>query len=683
MKKFIYILLVLSLISCGSQNTTSVSTDTPTEISSTKVTLQSILSNMEKGPYKEGELLVRFKSGVSTYASSSIHEALGASVADSFDIVPNLVLVKLPEGMSVSDAIVQYMSDPNVEYAEPNYIRYAFSTIPSDTYFGQQWALDNTGSFAGGSDDADIDAPEAWDITTGSSNITLAVIDSGIDYNHADLVGNIWTNIGETSCTDGVDNDVNGFTDDCIGWDFVNSDNDPIDDYGHGTHVAGTVGAKGNNGEGVSGVMWDVQLMALKVLGATGSGTTADIISAFDYAVANGAKIMNASLGGGAFSQSLLDSIDAANTAEVLLIASAGNSGDNNDLMPMYPASYDLPNIISVAATDQNDIRVPFSNFGPISVDVGAPGVYIFSTVLLGSVISDETYGILDFFAGTSMAAPHVSGLAGLLWSYYDHFDHLQIKETILRYGEPLDSLNGWVSTGKRINAYLALSSLLTPTGLTATFSSSVSLSWTDNATGEDGYKIERSESGGSFTEIDDISADSKTYLDEDPDLVTTKTYTYRVTATNTIPAASHPVQAIVPIAPTALSATVISSSQVDLSWSDNSDNETGFEIWRKTGSGGGSYSKVDTVGADVETYSNTGLSKNTYFYKVRAYAGTSTGYSAFSNEEMAKTGSSDGGGNCSIGARQNTPTTAAGIALMLLPLVFIAILRRRRKYRG
>ncbi|MEF9437971.1 MAG: S8 family serine peptidase [Candidatus Mariimomonas ferrooxydans] len=473
------------------------------------------------------------------------------------------------------------------------------------------------------------------------------------------------------------------------GRDFVDDDNNPMDELGHGTHVAGTVGAVGNNGEGVSGVMWDVQLMPLKIFdpdttltGSCSSAFASDIIAAIGYAVAKGAKVMNASFSSEGYCISEYNAIASANANEVLFIAAAGNEGDNNDLTSHYPSSYDLPNIISVAATDQNDIRVPFSNYGPISVDVGAPGVYIFSTVLLGSVISDETYGILDFFAGTSMAAPHVSGLAGLLWSYYTHFDHLQIKETILRYGEPLDSLNGWVATGKRINAYKALSSLLTPTGLTATFSSSVSLSWTDNAKGEDGYRIERSEQEGSFEEIAaDLPADSNSYPDNDPDLVPTKTYTYRVTATNTIPAASHAVQAIIPVAPTALIATVISSSEVELTWTDNSNNETGFEIWRKTGSGGTS-ERIDTVGANIETYSNTGLAKNTYFYKVRAYAGTSTGFSAFSNEEKAKTGSSGGGGNCSIGARQNTPTAVAGIALMLLPLVFITILRRRRKYR-
>lgn len=540
MKKLIYIFAALFLVSCGSNTTTGVPTqETGKEVSSLSaginitspaVTVQSILSEMDKGNYKEGELLIKFKTGVSKNVLSGVHQAAGATLRKSFTLVPNLEHVELPKGISVKDAIIQYMSDPNVEYAEPNYILRTLLT-PNDTYFyPNQWALHNTGSYAGGTDDADIDAPEAWDISTGSSNIVIAITDTGIDYNHADLVGNIWINTGETNCVDGIDNDGNGYADDCIGWDFATcawfkedgtcetpktEDNDPMDEMGHGTHVAGITGAVGNNGEGVSGVMWNVKLMALKAFNEQGYGTTSDAIKAVEYAVANEAKIINASWGGYGYSSSLYNAINSANNAEILFIAAAGNGGDDsvgddNDYMPMYPASYDLPNIISAAATDQKDERASFSNFGLNSVDVGAPGVYIFNTV--PNWWSEYPgYGVIDRFSGTSMAAPHVAGLAGLLYSYYDGiqntaFNFTQVRDTILRYVDGLPSLQGWIKTGGRVNAHKALSSLLTPTGLIATANSpSITLTWTDNATGEDGYKIERKVSGGSFVEIADL----------------------------------------------------------------------------------------------------------------------------------------------------------------------------------
>jgi subtilisin family serine protease len=616
MKKLLYLLMVLLLAACGSEKTANISSDTSTSMitsSTTKITAQSVISQMEKGNYKEGELLVKFKSGVAKASSLKVHQAVGASVAKRFHIVPNLEHVKLQEGLSVKDAITQYMSDPNVEYAEPNYIKRALSRIPNDTYFGNQWALHNTGTYAGGTVDADIDAPEAWDISTGSSNIVIAVLDTGIDYSHADLAGNIWTNPGETNCANGGDDDGNGFIDDCRGWNFVDDNNDPMDDFGHGTHVAGIIGADGDNGIGVSGVMWNVRLMPLKVCDASGSCDTADEIAAIDYVVLmkNGGaniKAMNASFGGYGYSQAECDTIAEANTAGILLVAAAGNGGDdgigdNNDLEPVFPASYGdpkyggLPNIISVAATDQNDQMASFSNFGPTSVYVAAPGVYILSTIL------QDEYLDKDFNWGTSMAAPHVSGLAGLLYSYYDgihntQFDYSQIRATILRYVDTKPTLEGWIYTGGRINAYRALSSLLSPIGLTATATSQtqISLTWVANATGDDGYKVERKISGGSFTEIGTLPPRSSSYTDGS--LTPNTTYTYRVKAYNNI----------------------------SESFFSNEASATTPVIG---GSGGGS--------------------------------------------------SSGGGGSCSIGARQNPPTAIADLAVMLIPLIFVAIMRRRR----
>jgi len=467
----------------------------------------------------------------------------------------------------VQDAIQQYMSDPDVKYAEPNYIRRlasAKSKIPNDSYFGDQWALRNAGKYANGTKGADIGATRAWNISVGNPNVVVAVLDTGIDFTHPDLVGNIWTNLGETRCNDGLDNDGNGFKDDCIGWDFTTCSklsedgktcvitkspgNNPMDDNGHGTHVAGIIGAVGNNGNGTSGVVWTVQMMPIKVLNEDGQGQESDIIAGIDYAVLErnrGVNVfaINASFGGGEFSQATFQAIQRANNAGILFVAAAGNGSNNNDLIPFYPASYNLPNIISVAATDQDDRRVPFSNFGLNSVHVAAPGVYIWSTV---PTWWSEFFGagILEFMEGTSMAAPHVAGLAGLLFGYYDGFqntkmDHHQVRQTILNYVDRKPTLGGWIQTGGRINAFQSLSSLLAPTNLKvkSTSSSAIGLKWLDNATGETGYSVERSTDGTNFTVIRTLPANTKSFTDST--VTADVTYFYRVRAFNNIPSVS------------------------------------------------------------------------------------------------------------------------------------------------
>ena len=653
MKKLLYLFMVLILVSCGSEKAANISTDsskvalnaakqTSTEASSMKISAQSIISQMEKGKYKEGELLVKFKSGIIGTSSLKLHQAVGASVSNRFTVVPNLEHVKLPAGVSVKDAILQYMSDPNVEYAEPNYIIGALDRKPNDTYFGNQWALLNTGSYANGTPGADISAPKAWDISTGSSSIVVAVLDTGIDYNHPDLVGNIWTNPGEVigdengdGCPgicgvdddgDGKvdedslgrqpggagytndlkdDDDENGYIDDYKGWNFVGDNNDPMDDNGHGTHVAGIIGAVGDNGTGVAGVMWNVKLLPLKIMGADGTGNINDLIAAINYAVllknkGVNIKAMNASIGTAAYSQSFKDAIASANTAEILFIAAAGNGGgplcgdgnaNNNDLSPCYPASYNLPNIISVAATDQNDRIASFSNYGPTTVHVAAPGVYVLST------IPHDAYLDKDFNLGTSMAAPHVSGLAGLLFSYYDgnqntKFDYSKVRNTILRCVDKKETLEGWIQKGGRINAYKAVASLLTPTNLSATATSpnQVSLSWSANATCEAMYKVERKTGEGDWEVRDTLQANSSSYIDDavSPDTA----YTYRVTAFNDI-------------------------------------SESFISNWQPV--------------------------------------------------TTPKPESGGGGDGCTIGAKQNTLTAMADTAMLLIPLLVIALMRRRR----
>jgi|GEM_PF-1808488 len=333
-------------------------------------------------------------------------------------------------------------SNPFIEYAEPNYILRA-DVIPNDPSYGDQWALNNTGQ-NGGTPDADIDAPEAWDITTGDTNIVVGVLDSGIDYNHPDLADNIWTNWDEIP-NNGIDDDNNGYIDDIHGWDFYNNDNDPMDDYGHGTHVAGTIGAVSNNSIGVTGVAWDVRMIALKFLGSDGSGPTSGAVSAVEYATVNGVKLTNNSWGGGEYLQTLYNAIAESDTSGVLFIASAGNDTRDNDNIPNYPANYDLPNIVSVASTDRNDSISTFSNWGLNTVDIAAPGTAIYST------LPNNTYGTLN---GTSMAAPHVSGGVVFAWSQFPGFSSHQIKQQILGGSDYIQNFDSLINSGSRLNIY-------------------------------------------------------------------------------------------------------------------------------------------------------------------------------------------------------------------------------------
>ena len=354
------------------------------------------------------------------------------------------------------DSVQQWLSqNGNIACFEPNAILTSLA-IPNDSSFSQLWGLHNTGQ-SGGTADADIDGPEAWELTTGSSEVILAIIDTGIDYEHLDLGDNVWRNPGEIA-GDGIDNDGNGYVDDVYGWDFVGNDNDPMDDNGHGTHVAGTIGAVGNNGTGVAGINWNVQLMALKFLDDTGSGSTSDAVEAINYATLMkrdyGVNVVasNNSWGGGGYSSSLRDAIAAAGNEGILFVAAAGNGGtdgvgDNNDEYPHYPSNYDLDNIISVAATDRNDRLASFSNYGAASVDLAAPGVSIYSTL-------PDGYG---WYSGTSMAAPHVTGVVGLLASLSPGATAGEIKSAILAGADPISGMTGLSVTGGRLNAYGAL----------------------------------------------------------------------------------------------------------------------------------------------------------------------------------------------------------------------------------
>ncbi len=405
-------------------------------------------------------ILVRFRSteaterrrGSLTAIAGTIDDPDGNGIDDRFALVSDgqLALVRLDGDIDVQDAIARLRRDPAVLYAEPDYIVHATQT-PDDPRFGELWGLHNTGQ-TGGTPDADIDAVEAWDISVGSADVVVGVVDTGVDHGHKDLAGNIFVNPAEIP-DNGIDDDGNGVIDDVHGFNAIDGSGDAFDDNGHGSHVSGTLGAVGNNGVGVTGVSWEVRIMALKFLSASGSGTLADAIEAINYAVAQknagfNLRVLSNSWGGGGFSQALLDAITAAGAADIMFVATAGGSASDNDVTPSFPASYDAANIVAVAATDHDDELASFSNFGATSVDLGAPGVGILSTT------PGNTYSV---FSGTSMATPHVSGAAALVLSANPGLDTAAVKSILLHSGDPVPSLDGITVSGRRLNAAAAL----------------------------------------------------------------------------------------------------------------------------------------------------------------------------------------------------------------------------------
>lgn len=410
------------------------------------------ISHSSQPEFVPDEIIVKFKAGIDQQKKIDAVCAEYHLTVKSVNHRAEFMVLKIQDkSLSVEELVQKFRNDEEVEYAELNYLVHTCLS-PNDPGYPKAWGLDNTGQ-TGGLPDADIDAPEAWNIQTGSPSVIVAVIDSGVDYNHVDLASNIWTNPGEIP-GNGIDDDGNGFIDDVRGWDFLNHDNDPMDDLSHGTHCAGTIAAVGNNGTGVVGVNWVAGIMPLKFIAATGYGSTSDAVLAIQYAVRMGAKVMSSSWGGGGYSQSLKNAIDEAGRAGVLFVAAAGNSGTNNDVSPFYPASYDLPYIIAVAATSHDDKLASFSNYGLNSVDLGAPGVSIFST------LPNNGYG---FMSGTSMATPHVSGVAALLVAENPGLALADIKAGILNSVDRIPSLAGKTFSEGRLDAYHALTSIAPP----------------------------------------------------------------------------------------------------------------------------------------------------------------------------------------------------------------------------
>jgi subtilisin family serine protease len=402
--------------------------------------------------YEPDTVIIRFAAGdgpALCSASDRAHSLLGADVVEDLsDLVPGMQVVELPEGVSVEEAVDYYNGLSGVEYAEPNYYVHALKE-PNNPSFEKLWGMKNTGqvlqdgqSFSGilayynnqaGTPGADMSVPEAWNITTGSSDVTIAVIDSGVMYTHSDLAANIWTNTREIP-GNGIDDDGNGYVDDVYGWDFVDDDNDPMDFNGHGTHCAGTIAGVGNNSAGVAGVMWNAKILPVRVLDTQGYGTVYHSIAAIKYATEMGADVISCSFGGAEGSQAYRDAIRASSA---LVVCAAGNDGTDNDVFPMYPANYNSPNVVSVAALDNKDDLAIFSNYGKISVHVAAPGVGILSTVPVWSAAyqDDITESSVDrwktlsylesanwsggYMSGTNRYAMGISGVNVSL-TYYD-----------------------------------------------------------------------------------------------------------------------------------------------------------------------------------------------------------------------------------------------------------------------
>jgi hypothetical protein len=390
-------------------------------------------------PGNAGGLIVRFEPGVS--AAERRHVLAEHGLASERRLARSgLELVR-----ASPSAAAALENEPQIRYVEKDRV-YQLAVTPNDPEFGQMWGLHAA------PDDDDIDAPEAWDLTTGASSVVVAVIDTGIADTHPDLSQNVWTNGAEL--TNGLDDDGNGLVDDVRGWDFFDDDNDPDDVDEHGTHVAGTIGARGNNGVGVVGVNWQVKLMALRAGDQLGLPLSA-IVDSIDYACSKGARVINGSFGGPGHSQAMLDAINAC--PGTLFVFAAGNGGsdqigDNNDSFPIYPCNYTSANIVCVAATTRGDVLAGFSNYGATSVDLAAPGVAILST---------KPGGFYQFADGTSMASPHVAGVAALRLALSPAATVGQLRNALLSSVDARPALSGKVASGGRLNAFGAMNAPL------------------------------------------------------------------------------------------------------------------------------------------------------------------------------------------------------------------------------
>jgi subtilisin family serine protease len=408
--------------------------------------------------YVPGEVLVKFKPTASTQehlAAMAAMAARGHSVVASLN-QPGWAQVKVGAGQTMETALTAYRNDPNVEYAQPNYIYHA-TAVPNDTQYGQLWAFKNTGQpinpntytpNAGTAGD-DMNIEPAWGHITDCSDVVVAVLDTGVNYTHQDLAANMWN---------GSPNH---------GHDFVDNDDDPMDLEGHGTHLAGIIGAEGNNSTGTTGVCQKARIMAVRVLDALGNVTTATALLGIGFAVANGAKVINMSfVGGGSFDPAFSDAITSAQNRDVVVVVVAGNENQDNDAAgARYPCNFIQPNLVCVAALDQNYALASFSSWGATSVDVGAPGTNILST-WAGAALGNTSYNTIS---GTSMASPEVAGLAAMLRAYNPQYTYADTVGAIKNGGRSVLALVNKTTTGKAVDVMSSLAYINPPKGLAAT----------------------------------------------------------------------------------------------------------------------------------------------------------------------------------------------------------------------
>lgn len=639
-----------------------------------KITLSAIIFTLcfTTAPYPlkaetSNGILVKFRSGTRTAKMATIHQAARGVEKKHFRH-SGIRLIQPAPGSSTDSTLLSYRNSPDILFAVANRTVRKAAFTPDDPLLSRQWWLNNTGQtstgFFGtytGSPGADIAAFTAWETTTGSSSVIVATLDTGIDLYHPDLIANIWTNSGESSCSDGIDNDGNGYADDCHGWNFATGSNNVLDDdydY-HGTHIAGIIAASGNNGIGVIGVAPSIRIMPLKILDSAGYGDMAGIVAAVEYAISKGAGIINASYTYPQFCEATdadpaeLEVLKAAEKAGVLIIAAAGNYSCNNDRLPFYPAGHRLPNIISVGASTPLDSYAIFSNRGNNTVHIAAPGVNILSTVLNSSSGYYSGLTGYEILSGTSMAAPAVTGIAALVKAAHPDYSYLQTREAILLGADPK---NFPVSSGGRANAAnavaldLAKSPPYQPSSLSLLNlpDNSIELSWVDNASRNDGFIVERRLNTGAFLPL--ATLPPKTVIYRDTAVMSGEQLaTYRVKAFNSSGESpySAEMQTITALAaPTALSVSTTGTAEVLLSWTNNSSSHDGFKIERRNGDTG-EFVQIDTTDANITHYSDKALPSGSYTYRVRAYITNST-MSAYSNEATVSI-ATNGGSGCFI----------------------------------
>ncbi len=631
--------------------------------------------------YVPGEVLIIPET---TFQAAAV-QARGMGVLKTHVRRTSFSKLKVEPGQTVEQAVQALDNTPGILHAEPNYIYHANATLPNELSFAEYWGLQNTGQTVNattGTSGVDIGAVAAWDNLTDCSSIVIAVIDTGVDYNHPDLSSVIWNNADEID-GNGIDDDGNGYVDDVRGWDFVQNDNEPMDFNEHGTHVAGTIGAEGNNGVGGVGVCWKSTIMPLRVLDSVGSGTAENIALAVDYAVANGAKVINMSFSGIGSSTPLYDAIARANVAGVLVVAAAGNDGTDNGITPNYPASYNQSNIISVAATDQNDVLASTSNYGVTSVDIAAPGVNIYNARLpVRSTVSGcswnfddgttQGWSVSDTIGVTTEDASSPSNsIADSPWAT-NYANNMQYEawapacNLIGKEGAVLEMAFNLdvVSPDGFYPAVFNGTTKKTLTGYTGNSGGWVSDSfdmteWDNTSTARVGWILQTDASAvADGVHVDDVSVTipgtthvgtEYTFLNgtsraaahvsgvaallwaAQPNLTASEIRTLVITSGDPVPALASFVASGKRLnlnngmptgIPSGLSASSTSATSADLSWTDNATSETSYEVWRSEGA---VFSNIATgLAADSTSYTdNTIPSETTVTYQVRAVGAT------------------------------------------------------------